>query len=492
MVNTAVLQIDTEDSTKDLSSETDTAIENLKKLKTFLSKRIIDVHGGKKLTYPGDGGTFCFPVVNNDISRSCKQALIAATEIIQSTIILRTFILENSKPLKLRFSIDLINLEESEIQDPTNILNPDFSWFTKYERKFTKKQVNTIFLSEDIFRFIGNYRDYCVKSHIVKKDSPIGKKNIQIFKFDLEKILRSELFFSFLHNLKKRDRAQYQFLSNNLEIIESTLESLHSTKNWKELLELREYLTHFFEIKGMYAKGIIAGKKFSDAATKLENKKALAWILMKDLGWLELMSDHHEEANKYFEKSAIIFREIKDHEGLGYYHRYKAILFYLKHNFELSKKELNLAEKEAELCQNEKKSALKARLLNNKGQNLFFQKKFQHSLNEFQQAHKEFELLNDIEHLAIAEINIGKVFFYLDDFENAEIWLEKGLKKAMGIFWQEGCGRAKYFLAKIFLKNNQMPAARIFAGEAKTIFENIGASKWIGCVRELETEIHQI
>jgi tetratricopeptide (TPR) repeat protein len=488
-VATALLQIDTSGSTLLLTTETDFAKEIMPQLRDFLKTRINDIYGGSELYWAGDGGVYGFLDADTP-SESCKKAILAAIEIQHSMVIFNTLIARAPSRIKLRFSIDFQTL--SNVADPSSILEPRYSWFLKHEREFSSSAEGRIALTEDVRPHIGNLRDFCISSHAVEEISPSGgSRMVQIFLFDIEAALQTESLFSFLHRLKKQDWSLFPFLNHNINLVECSLESLFERRAWSDLLLLRGYLHQFFEVTGKYSLGIKAGHKFLKATIETGEQKSQAWILLKDLGWLELMSGNYEDANNFFLRAAEIFATIGNYEGLAYFHRYKAVLHYMRGEYTKAEGELTKAENEGKKCSTNVWGTLSARLMNNRGQLLYFRGEYQEALLAYLTSFEAFKALNDEEHLAIVGINIGKAYIALGEAGKAESALGEGLIRATRTYWLEGSGRVKFFLAIVFQRKSEITASQIFAREAQAIFQNIGAHLWVEQTSVLLSEFSQ-
>ncbi len=476
-ITTPVLQLDICDSSNLITKYHDVAIEIFKQLRNFILMRVKNIYSGKELQWPGDGGIYIFDG-DHTPGELCKKAVLSAIEIQHSLVVFNTFISNSPFNIRLRLSLDFQTL--NNIDDPTKILEPRYSWFLKYERDITNKEDKYIAITEDVLPYIGDFRSFCFKSHTVRLETVSGNsREIQVYYLNTETALQNDSLFSLIHHIKKKDTTLFQFLNHNLNLIETTLDSLYKKHSWRELLSLREYLYQFFEKSGQYRIGINAGQKFIEAAENLNDRKAYSWILIKDLGWLYLLNGDYDMARECFEKSKMEFLKGNDTEGLFYYHRYLSVLHYMESNNEKSEEELKLAEIECRKCSIDKIKPLLARLMNNRGRLHHRKNELNKSLKYFHESLDVFESLNDQEHATIVKINLGELYLLLDNQSESEKYLVDGLLEASHNYWLEGCGRAKYFLAKLFNKKNELMASKIFILEAQNIFIEINSNVWL-------------
>jgi tetratricopeptide (TPR) repeat protein len=482
--STALLQVDVSDSTGLLTRYTDTAKAVFEKLRLFLQLRIVNIYSGRELTWNGDGGVYSFSGLA-DAANPCRQAILAAIEIRHSMVVFNTFLSHAPFDIHLRVSIDF-QAQMELVNDASSILDPRFSWFLKNEREITRLEHRPLRLTEEVLPHIGELRGYCKESHSVDQQTPAGRRRpVQIYSFDTESALETEHLFALIHNLKKKDISLFKFLDRNEGIVIESVDRLYRRGNWRELVSLREYLSHFFETTGRYSLGIDMGEKFLRAAEVLSEPKSLAWIYLKDLGWLRLLREEYDLARVDFEKAFTLFRNLDDREGLCYYYRYMSVLYYMLGDYAKAGVELKTAREVCDTCLTEKQQGLRARLLNNEGRLLFRQGLNDDALLRFEESLNAFESANDQDHSVIVEINIAEVLISLNKIHEAESMLMRGLIGATEAYWHEGSGRAKYFLALIFKLKKQLTASKVFALEADYLFRDIGARAWAKRTAEL-------
>lgn len=237
-------------------------------------------------------------------------------------------------------------------------------------------------------------------------------------------------------------------ITANFEEFERDFNKLIDSSDWKSIIRIKERLREYFEYSGLYEKGVAFGIAYEEALRKEKRESEAIWALVKNVGYMLVLSGKHAQAREVFQSALIELKEYPElFECKFYCYRYFGIACFRDNKINginKAKEKFNLAEALiGKFDQNSRKEKeLKARIYGNKGNLASREGEYEEALSFYNQTLKLFQDLEDQEHIGIAMLQIAKHLILSEKQMDIAIdYLNKAKVIFTQIGWIEGMAR---------------------------------------------------
>lgn len=297
-----------------------------------------------------------------------------------------------------------------------------------------------------------------------------------------------------------------------LDNVSAAMNLCYERNYWNGLINLVKTLSYFYATRGYWSERIHHAHQAAEAATKLGDKKAEAWIYINELGYLMIQQGKHDEAKELIlkgqeildvemeviESQGYIQKDAQDQQGvqfmIGLAKRYFAILYTKQLKYEIAERFFEEAMKMFERL--DRKSII-ANQKTEMGELAFKQNDFELAKQYYQECIDYHDKQKDkkpwvYSWMARAYNGLGDVTYQEGNYKEAKELYQDGLNCALQIDNQEGIAYSKYRLALTNEYEQQYDLALELAEESLHLLLQVGITEYVTDVEETVERLKQL
>ncbi len=296
-------------------------------------------------------------------------------------------------------------------------------------------------------------------------------------------------------------------ITANINELEKDFNKLKDSNDWKSIIRVKERLREYFEYSGLYEKGVAFGIVYEEALRNDKRENEAIWALLKNVGYMLVLSGEYAQAREVFEKVLAKLKESTElFECKFYCYRYLGIACFrdnkinginkAKEYFSLAERMISKFDKDTK-----KEKELRARIYGNIGNLTSREGMFEEALSYYNKSLKLFHNVEDQEHVGIAMLQIAKhLILFERQIEMALDYLNKAKVIFTQIGWIEGLARVDEQYARYYnlsaksnldgsMKQSLKDQAHHFAKTSEAFFVKVKHRAGIGRIQELIEQI---
>ena len=251
----------------------------------------------------------------------------------------------------------------------------------------------------------------------------------------------------------------------------ATVDWYYQNCEWQKVVQLVMEMTHFLGTYGYWTERVVRGRYALEAARRLADKRALAWLNLNTLGWIYLKRGDYEEARSCVEESLLLYEELSDWEGLVHASRYLGIVAIEQDELdtaeEINKKALDIAKSK---CTEETVFTF----YSNFGDLALHRGNYAEAEHWYEEARKGLEKVGSRSRLSSRLIDLGIAKLNQEKLDEARGLYEKGLVLSQEQRRPDNIVNAKLGLAVVNEKQGNHADALKLAHESLEMAERLG------------------